>query len=258
MIHGGTLKAHVSHLAASVIILARRNLPITRSRALSKVFGNRSFGLGGIDQELIKKMDLRNGYYVEIGANNGVAQSNTLALELYYGWRGILIEPVRTTYEELLLNRSKRRNQLIRAACVSFQFVGQSLQIARSNLMSSAIGLESDIVDPIQHAKSGLRFLNTMEATVAIEIEEVPAVTMSSILYSAKAPKRIQLLSLDTEGSEIEVLKGIDFAAFRFEWILTECRDIEKMKAYLTPLGYSLVGKLSVHDYLFRDTTQEL
>jgi hypothetical protein len=50
-------------------------------------------GLNKIDKDLIKYIKYKNGFYIELGANDGISQSNTLFLEKYKNWSGILIEP---------------------------------------------------------------------------------------------------------------------------------------------------------------------
>jgi hypothetical protein len=57
--------------------------------------------------------------------------------------------------------------------------------------------------------------------------------------------------SLDVEGAEIEVLKGIDHSRFRFSYLCIECRNIERLSSYLKSVGYVLKEKLTHHDYLF-------
>ena len=61
---------------------------------------------------------------------------------------------------------------------------------------------------------------------------------------------------MDVEGAEISVLKGIDFNEYKIEYILVECRDIEKMQKFLTSKNYSLIEKFTDSgegwdDYLF-------
>ena len=60
-------------------------------------------------------------------------------------------------------------------------------------------------------------------------------------------------MSLDVEGAEIEVLKGINHDYYRFKYMVIESRDIEKISQYLQTVNYELVEKLSHHDYLFKD-----
>lgn len=211
----------------------------------------RSFGL--LPQKLLEAIDTSASYYVEIGANDGVSQSNTVALELSYGWKGLLIEPINSTFEKLKKNRSKRRNYLLRSACVSSSFPGSTVELIYANLMTTAVGLDSDVADPYAHAASGGRFLSPNDS---LRIESVPAITMTRALEMAGAPNKIGLLSLDVEGAELEVLKGIDFQKYQFGWMLIECRNLKRVSTFLENHGYALQGKLSHHDYLFSQQHQ--
>jgi hypothetical protein len=48
---------------------------------------------------------MRDGYFVELGANNGLLYSNTVELERRYGWRGLCIEASWSKFAELQANR---------------------------------------------------------------------------------------------------------------------------------------------------------
>jgi len=76
--------------------------------------------------------------------------------------------------------------------------------------------------------------------------------TLQSILLEASAPKIIDLLSLDTEGSEIEVLEGLDFEKYKFKFILIESRSPNEAQEFLLRKGYKYIEKLASEDYLFR------
>ena len=206
--------------------------------------------LTGLRRNLLHEIDTSPNYYVEIGANDGVAQTNTLALETFFGWRGLLIEPINSVYEKLAKNRSRRRNTLLRAACVSSRFPDATVELVYSNLMSVAIGLDSDVSDPFAHADSG-RY--QLRAEDPVRVESAPAMTMTRALELAGAPDRIGLLSLDVEGAELEVLKGIDFDKYRFDWMLIECRDLGRLETFLRNHGYVLQKDLSTHDDPYGD-----
>lgn len=206
------------------------------------------FGLENLDIKLLEHIDPSPNYFIELGANDGVAQSNTLLLELYFGWSGVLIEPIFTSFESLKRNRSARRNFLLHAACVSAEFRDSEVEMVYSNLMSTAIGLDSDVVDAFDHARQGFQFL---EQGDSLRTEKVPAMTLTAALRLANAPRKIGLLSLDVEGAELEVLRGIDFRSFDIRWILVESRNLARIRQHLAPLGYDFVATLSSHDYLF-------
>lgn len=210
-----------------------------------------SFGLRGLDQKIVARIDPSPSYYVEIGANDGRTHSNTLSLELFYGWKGLLIEPIYSTFTKLERNRSKRRNYLLRAACVSPSFPNSSIDFVYGNLMSIGLGLDSDVPDPFEHASAPRKDAGPGDP---LRIESVPAITMTEALETARAPSKIGLLSLDVEGAELEVLRGIDFDKFQFAWIVVESRAVQRVAEFLATNGYVLQEKLTHHDYLFEYT----
>lgn len=212
-----------------------------------RLLRGRYFSLNQLDRKLEKYVDYDNGYFVELGANDGVTQSNSLYFERYRNWRGLLVEPVPQNFLKCRKNRSSR-DSIYCAACVSFDYDQEFVRIAYSNLMSTPVSLESDIQDPRAHAKLGDQFLGNGETV--FEFGAV-ARTLNSLLLDARAPKLIDFLSLDVEGAELEVLKGVDHQAFRFKYILVECRDFPRLSSYLENQGYRFAEKLSGQDYLF-------
>lgn len=212
----------------------------------------RYFGLNELDRRLEPYLNYNDGYYVELGANDGVAQSNTLHFERFKNWCGVLVEPVPHNYLKCRTNRS-RRNSVYCAACVRFGYDQEFVKIAYSNLMSTAIGVESEISDPFAHASEGGRFLGNDEN---IFMFGAKARTLTDILQEAGAPHRIDLLSLDVEGVELEVLKGVDHLQYRFNYLVVENRAFDELEEYLKVQHYEFIAKLSHHDYLFRDTSK--
>jgi hypothetical protein len=82
----------------------------------------------------------------------------------------------------------------------------------------------------------------------------VPARTLSSILKEVRAPKYIDFLSLDVEGSEMLVLKGIDHNYTRFRYILLETRNFDVVNDYLAKYSYKFVSQFTQNDYLFSNS----
>ena len=225
-------------------------IPINLRKIIKKIYFQyfiSSFSLDFLDKKMQKYLVKDDGYFIEIGANDGVSQSNTYLLELKKNWKGILIEPSPNKFFECVRNRSNR-NKFYCNACVSFDYKDKYVPIKYSNLMSISNGLETDLINKEEHFNSSLKFLDKNEKI--IEFGAV-AKTLTEILQQSNAPKNIDFFSLDVEGSEISVLRGIDFNEYQIKYILVECRDIEKMNKFLTSKNYTLMEKMSHHDYLF-------
>lgn len=214
-----------------------------------------SFGLWGLDIRILRVVGKERGFYIELGANNGFTQSNTLRLELFHGWRGLLIEPVAASYSDCLKNRSLRRNVIVRAACVSSSYESETVELSLSNrdlfskLWASPLGVETTIEDPLKH---GQQYRDADGDGTDYVIEVAPARTLTSILEEARAPNRIKLLSLDVEGGELEVLKGLDFSKYSIDWLVVETNNLQAVVNLLGPFGFVLHSPVSHHDYIFR------
>ena len=175
----------------------------------------------------------RDGYFVEFGATNGKDLSNTYMLEKNFGWTGILAEPAHIWHDDLQKNRSC----LLDFNCVwsktgetvSFNEVTEA-ELSTIDTFSSADG----------HAAkrtSGNKY-------------EVLTISLMDLLDKHDAPKVIDYLSIDTEGSELEILEAFNFDAYKFRTITCEHNYTpmrEKIYDLLTSHGY--VRKLSDFSY---------
>jgi FkbM family methyltransferase len=210
---------------------------------------NEYWGLNKLDQKLATRIPIRNGFFVELGANDGINQSNTKYFELFRGWRGILIEPSPINYRKLKFNRSKR-TKFIRAACVSKEDTRKEIEFEYLDLMTVSRQSDSDLLDLNSHLGHARKRVAKRHRD---KFFTAPTVTLNSIFTENDAPSRMNLLSLDVEGAELAVLQGVDHEKFRFDFICIECRELTRMNEYLSSVGYELVEKLSEHDYLFID-----
>lgn len=227
--------------------VSRLKATLLRSSLLTKIFCLRYFSINCLDQKVEQYLNFNNGYFVELGANDGVNQSNTLYFERFRGWRGVLIEPYKPNYTELVRNRSSQ-NFFKNAACVGPTYSGPTISLWYSNLMTTTIGIDSDIQNPKDHADQGSKFWGG-----SAFMFEAPAFTLNNILLEAGSPRKIDLLSLDVEGVELEILNGIDHSIFRFKYVLVESRQFEALCEFLEQKHYSFEQILSNHDYLFKD-----
>jgi FkbM family methyltransferase len=205
--------------------------------------------LNKLDENLSNLLPHRNGYYVEIGANDGISQSNTLYFERKKNWSGILVEPDKHNFRLLMKNRRKS-NKFFNCACVNFEFKESFIEFIYSNLMSVTVNDESDFDKFNTHALSGMKFLAKDEI---IETYLVPAVNLESILDQASAPYLMDFFSLDVEGNELDVLKGLNHNKYRFKYILVETNEFVTISSFLNNAKYHFMEKLSHHDYLFKN-----
>jgi len=202
--------------------ILKKILPV-RFKTFLKKF--RKFNsINNLDKKLLKYLNFKDGFYIECGANDGVNQSNTWFFEKSLNWRGILIEPNKKIFEELKKNRSSK-NIFENVALVSESF-SKKIYLTNNNL-------ESKVTGNIDN--------NNIEVFTS---------TLNHILKKNKIYK-INLFSLDVEGYEVEVLKGLNLNFFDIDYILIETNDFDKINFMLKNCNYRFEKKLSFHDYLF-------
>jgi FkbM family methyltransferase len=175
--------------------------------------------------------DAPPGFFVEAGAYDGVAFSNTYLLESL-GWKGLLVEP-HPDYA--------RRCERNRPGSV----------VSQSALGPEGSRGEVEFTCADNQAGATLSFLNCDDKHVARCSKEqcvlrkvrVPCTSLDDLLK--ECTDRVNFLSLDVEGMELDVLKGFDIERYRPEMILVESdgrqHDAE-IEAYLQDLGYYAVG----------------
>lgn len=208
------------------------------------------FALGDLDARLKNVLGNEAGYFVEIGGNDGVTQSNTKRLELYEGWKGLLVEPHPRNYSRMLITRGKETCK-VEGACVPIDYEEDYVELEYSNLMTVTRSLELDLNDVDAHLESGRKWLFQRSAQHRFEAR---AYKLQDLLIQCGAPKVIDFFSLDVEGAELAVLQGVDLNEFRFKNLMIETRSPDKVSEYLAQYGYILEEKMSSHDFMFKTT----
>jgi FkbM family methyltransferase len=167
----------------------------------------------------------KNGYFVEFGAANGFDLSNTYLLETEFSWTGILAEPAREWQKRLKVNRP---NSSIEALCVWKDSNSNLMFNETDSLELSTIDIFSDRDGHANARSAGRKY-------------EVQTISLNELLIKCQAPKYIDYLSVDTEGSEYEILKAFSFDEFNIGIITVEHNytpQREKIFALLTRHGY--------------------
>jgi FkbM family methyltransferase len=147
----------------------------------------------------------KNGFFVDFGATNGLDLSNSYLLEKKFGWNGILAEPAKLWHGDL----RKNRNVSIETRCVWKDSVS-------SITFNEAAAPEYSTVD----SYSGLDFHSKLRKKG--KKYEVESISLVDLLKKYGAPDIIDYLSIDTEGTEFEILSNFDFDAYKFRVITVE------------------------------------
>ncbi len=176
------------------------------------------------DQFVMSKIfnNKTNGYFIELGAADGLLMSNTISLEKYFNWNGICIEPS-SVYKKLVLsNRTcvKRGDLIGHPSGDVVEFIEQlsdgENEIAKNNdfnyVNQGTIKFEATDNKLLSGMK---KHLSSSHAFVGSKILKVVR-TLSDILDESNAPNYVDFLSLDTEGSEFEILEHFPFSHREF------------------------------------------
>jgi FkbM family methyltransferase len=148
----------------------------------------------------------RNGFFVEFGATNGIVLSNTYLLEKEFGWTGILAEPARCWHRDL----RKNRHCHIDTRCV--------WRDSDSSLTFNEVVNAAELSTLDNYSTTDLH----KEARKNKKTYEVKTISLLDLLDHYNAIKQIDYLSVDTEGSEFEILAHFDFDKYQVKVITCE------------------------------------
>lgn len=201
----------------------------------------KSFALNELDKKLAQYVNMRGGFFVEAGANDGVRQSNTLYFEKYLGWQGLLVEPIPDLAEKCRRNRPGCVVE--QCALVSNSYPYDTIEMRYCDLMSVVRGAMKSRQKEDAHLLAGQQFLREGEQVRAVT---VPARTLSDIL-DTHGISHVDLLSLDVEGYEPQVLKGLDLDRHSPKFMLIEARCQKEIESIIDD-HYRPVAALSINE----------
>jgi FkbM family methyltransferase len=165
------------------------------------------------------------GFYIDIGSNNPISNSNTFRLYLQ-GWNGILVDGNKQLIKE---STKIRRKDICINALVSSKKQIMTFHLAENDLMSSVNFEHAKLASP-----AGMNLSVNMES-----------ITLNEIIEQHAANRPIDLLTIDVEGHDFEVLRSIDLKLYQPSLIVIE--DLHHLSVPLNENSY--VTYLSDYNY---------
>ena len=191
-----------------------------------------------LDTHIFK--EYKRGVFVEIGAWDGVCYSNTLFFEKERKWKGINIEPLPDKYEQLTKNRPNAINLNVAVNDVE----GETEFLAISGDTGMLSGIKANY-DPrhLQRIEKETSELQTEASTIRVQTRRLDSIFREYNL------RRVHYLSIDAEGSELNIVRSIDFDFTYIDVIGFESNYAETSKPILEFLESKGYRKFPIRSY---------
>lgn len=203
----------------------------------------RYFSQYGEDFLLWNFFDFKSrGYFVDIGAFDGVHLSNSYSFELG-GWKGVCVEPHPFYFD--LCRKSRPKSVCINKACGSSREDGALLHVDNTGLFSSLKNIGTD--ENITGHFGLLKDLNLEVNSIQVDV-----VTLNSVLESNHYNSSLDFVSIDVEGAEAEVLHGFDINKHKPRVLVVETNNQNSEKeisSYLADSGYLLARRTKANSF---------
>lgn len=193
-----------------------------------------------IDKVLFNKK--KNGFFIEIGAHDGVSYSNTLFFEKYRNWGGVCIEPNPTVFEKL----AKNRKSINLNVCI-----GDSNDIVKFTQIVGYAEMLSGVSN-----KYDTRHLERIKDDVSLNGGEIKSIDIQMICLESISQindRVIDFISIDTEGSEFDIVKSIDFKKISVRVLIIENNyNDENLEHFLYNKNFILIATLATDEVYIR------
>ncbi|XP_044581714.1 uncharacterized protein LOC123263205 [Cotesia glomerata] len=170
----------------------------------------------------------KGGFFIECGAYDGETRSNTLYLERFLGWTGLLIEADPMNFKKII---EKKRRAFLSPTCLSIE----PYPMIVSFLMAKNIGRihePNDLSSEIQ---------NTNDVAHNGKHIDVQCFPLASYIAALNVTT-VDYFSLDVEGNEMDVLRTIPFDKVDIKTLSVEYTHVEsgkeKMVEFMAKNGY--------------------
>lgn len=185
----------------------------------------------GQDEWVFGVLSKQHGYFVDLAANDPWKFSNTYALEQVYRWTGLCIDG----NEDFILRYKEQRSCKPVHAAVDCK-AGKEVVFNKHGGLGGIVG------DDLFNSEPG-------KNSVVLKSR-----TLEDILVEANAPRKIDYLSLDVEGSEWRVLMNFPFYKYTFRAMTIE-RSPPWLNDLLISKGYVWVKNYRADSYFVHSSS---
>lgn len=180
----------------------------------------------------------KKGFFVDVGAHDGVSLNNTLYFEKENDWTGINVEPIKSVYDKLVKNRPNCIN-VNKAIC---GYNGTAYFLCNDGYTETLSGLKNNYDERhLQRLEFENKTTNSTTQTIIVDTKRFDT------LCEEYNVDRINYLSIDVEGAEFEVIKSINFDKTFIDVIGFESNyEFESIPIikYLEDNGYRVINQL--------------
>jgi FkbM family methyltransferase len=158
-------------------------------------------------------------FFLQIGANDGVMEDDLHTVVRRFGWRGLLLEPLREYYDQLVANYAGAPNLIFDNRALADQDGPRTMFHVRpgaGDLPEWCNGLGSLSRDAVLKYRSEVPELERHLVEQRVECVTFPA------LVAQHGVNRIDVIVCDTQGYDLDILRQIDFDRFRPELVIYE------------------------------------
>lgn len=191
-----------------------------------------------LNEEIFKNK--KNGFFVEIGAHDGISFSNTYFFEKYLGWSGICVDPNPDIFKKLVKNRKCYCEQI----CISNSIDPKKFLKCTGYILEMYSGLLENMDS--RHTR---RINNEIQEYGGDKEVILVECTTLKMLFEKYKVSHIDLLSIDIEGGEREAIQTIEFDKIKIDTIVIENNfNEDDIKNMLISKGYKFLIRLGKDD----------
>lgn len=182
-----------------------------------------------------------NGVCIEIGAYDGVSFSNSYFFEKK-GWNCLCIEPIPDSFDKC---KSVRKNCV--KCCISDKDKDDA-EFTVFNILGNNLSAISSL-NPDERLVESHKHLIKDTSKIQVKVR-----SLTSLLDELNFDKDIDFISIDTENTELDVLKGIDFNKYNIKMLIIENNYNEPFCENYLKDRYVKINRIAINDFYIKQS----